>query len=107
MTNKTVTEVMDEALTTEEVGRESRLALSKVRAYLTSDGQDKSLYQQARVASNLLGTWSRLQQTERARDANIIMMARDLAANKDELREYLRVAMPSSPLVKALPVPRK
>lgn len=71
------------------------------------DAQEKSPQQiaVARVAATVISSWSRHRQTEGAREASLFMMARELAGDKEQLERYVRVAMPASPIVRALPVP--
>jgi len=56
-----------------------------------------------RIACAIISAWTRLQQTESARQATTFVMARELAENTDQLKEYLRVSLPpASPMVKML-----
>lgn len=57
----------------------------------------------ARVATSVLSAWTRQQQTKSATDATKFMVARELAQDKDQLAEYIRLTMPDYPLVKVLP----
>lgn len=56
----------------------------------------------ARVATSVLSAWTRQQQTKSAADTTKFMVARELASDKDQLAEYIRLTMPDYPLVKAL-----
>ena len=57
----------------------------------------------ARVAASALSAWSRYKQTESARESTFLLLARELAENKEQLRKYVKIAMPNAPIVKALP----
>ena len=56
----------------------------------------------ARVATSVLSAWTRQQQTKSASDTTKFMVARELASDKEQLAEYIRLTMPDFPLVKAL-----
>lgn len=58
----------------------------------------------ARVATAVLSSWTRQQQTRSAEKATMFMVARELATDKDQLAEYVRLTMPDLSIVKALPV---
>ena len=57
----------------------------------------------ARVASSLLATNSREKQAAGAADALSFMIARELSSDKAQLEKFLTAAMPSAPIVLALP----
>lgn len=61
----------------------------------------------ARVATSVLSAWTRQQQTKSAENATRFMVARELASNKDQLAEYIRVSMPDFAVTKALPTGKK
>lgn len=67
--------------------------------FLTSDGIDKGLLAKAKQANAYRSTEARREQTEGAREATLVMMARELAENKTQFKEYIRLAIPSSPLL--------
>lgn len=56
----------------------------------------------ARIASSILATWARLKQAERAREAIYFTMARELATNREQLEEYIKITLPDIPLAQAL-----
>jgi hypothetical protein len=56
----------------------------------------------ARIAASLVSAWTRLLQTESAREAVYYSMARDLAANPEQLAEYIKYSMPDVPLATVL-----
>lgn len=57
----------------------------------------------ARVASSVLSTWARERATQSATETRQVLMARELAENKEQLERYLKAAMPGAPVVKAIP----
>lgn len=57
----------------------------------------------ARVATSVLSAWTRQQQTKSAEKATMFMVARELASDKEQLAEYVRLTMPDLGLIKALP----
>lgn len=58
----------------------------------------------ARVASSTLSAWSRLKQVERAGDALRFNIARELATDKEQLAEYIRITNPEVPILPAIVV---
>lgn len=72
--------------------------------YLTSDGTNVGLRERCKQANTYRSTESRREATQSARESTIVLMARELATNKEELRNYLKIAMPSAPMLKAIPV---
>jgi hypothetical protein len=79
------------------------LARQSIRDFLLSDGQDKGLREKAKQANAYRSTEARREQTQSAREATIVMMARELAQDKQQFQQYLRAAMPNAAMVKALP----
>jgi hypothetical protein len=61
----------------------------------------------AKVATSILGAAARMEQAKGARDSLTFQMARSLTTNPEQLERYIRVAMPSAPLVRALPEAKK
>lgn len=57
----------------------------------------------ARVATSVLSAWTRQQQTKSAQETTRFMVARELASDREQLADYIRLTMPDYPLVKALP----
>jgi hypothetical protein len=79
-------------------------AVSALRKVFTQPGDelvDNDLTT-ARLASSVLSTWSRLKTAERAQEAVYFNMARELANDQNQLKEYIRASMPDVPLVKVL-----
>jgi hypothetical protein len=64
---------------------------------------NKEESKQASIAASVFSTINRRQQTAGAREATALIYARELVADPAKRQEYLRVALPSSPFVKALP----
>lgn len=57
----------------------------------------------ARIATAILSSWTRQAQTKSAEKATMFMVARELASDKEQLAEYVRLTMPDLGLTKALP----
>lgn len=57
----------------------------------------------ARIATAVLSAWTRQQQTRSAEKATLFMVARELASDKEQLAEYVRLTMPDLSIIKALP----
>ncbi len=73
-----------------------------LRAYFEDSDPDKADLARAKIAASVFSSVIRLQQTLGARDALTWSKATYLL-DKDQVREYIRVSQPGSPLVKALP----
>lgn len=57
----------------------------------------------ARIATAIISAWTRQSQTKSAEKTTLFMVARELASDKQQLAEYIRLTMPDLPIVKALP----
>lgn len=57
----------------------------------------------ARIATAIISAWTRQTQTKSAEKATLFMVARELATDREQLTEYVRLTMPDLALVKALP----
>lgn len=77
-------------------------AIGRLESFFKDDEPTSQQIGAARIASSVLSAWTRHKQTEGAREASTFMMARELATDKEALERYVRVAMPSSPIVQAL-----
>lgn len=71
--------------------------------YMKKVKPDKDASKQASIAASVFSTINRRQQTAGAREATALLYARELVGDPVKRQEYLRVALPSSPFVKALP----
>ena len=79
-------------------------AVSALRKFLATSDQATSLdIGKARVAASALSAWTRNRQTESAKETNFLILARELATNKDEFAKFVRVGMPNAPIIRALP----
>ena len=78
-------------------------AIAELRSFFRERSEKAEDISRARVAATVLSAFTRHEQTQSAQVATTFMMARELADNSEQLAEYLRVAMPSAPVVKALP----
>lgn len=82
------------------LGAESVSALRKFLA----QGEYTSLdIARAKVAASAFSGWTRHKATESARDGNTLMLIRELAKDKDQFREFVKLGMPNAPIVRALP----
>lgn len=68
-----------------------------------SDAMDPLVALKGNTGLKYLGIVAKREQTQSARETTTVLMARELATNKEEFQKYLRVAMPSAPILKALP----
>lgn len=80
-----------------------RLAREAILVFLKSDGMDRGLLAKAKQANTYRSTEARREQTQGAREATLVMMARELAETKGEFRQLLSQAMPHSRLLKEAP----
>lgn len=78
-------------------------SIDKLRDFITNPTADKDTLAAVKAAQVSLSSYTRHEQTQSARDATSFMMARELAHNPDELAHYMKVAMPSSAVTKAIP----
>lgn len=56
----------------------------------------------ARVAATMLSTYTRMAQTEGNQQAVGVMLAREMAKDKDEFRRYIVATQPDHPILKKL-----
>jgi hypothetical protein len=56
----------------------------------------------ARVAASVLSSYTRLIASASARDALMFNIARELADDKEQLADYIAIAVPSAPFRRAL-----
>jgi hypothetical protein len=73
-------------------------AVQALRRVLKAGDHDEAEIQQARIASSVLSTWSKLKQTDRAQEGMYLTMARDLAEDRDELARYIELTLPEAPI---------
>lgn len=81
-------------------------AIGKLKDFFNQEeytGKDVGV---ARVATAVLSAWTRHEQTKSAEKTTLFMVARELASDKDQLAEYIRLTMPDLGIVKALPAPK-
>ena len=55
-----------------------------------------------RLAGSVIASWTRLKQAERAQESNYFNMARELATDRAQLEQYIKLSMPDVPLIKVL-----
>lgn len=91
------------------LGQASEISTKTLIEYLKSSEPDENgtLTKKARVASSVLASRIRWEQTTSSREKTVIGLARSLARDRDQLAEYVKITMPDSNIVKALPKPSK
>jgi hypothetical protein len=93
--------------TEQRTERLADLAMDEIESFFKSKDRSPQAIAGARIASSVLASHARLKQSERAEQAMTFMMARELAADGDQLKQYIKATMPSSPFVKAIDAPKK
>lgn len=78
-------------------------AISSLHDFFSQEEHTGKDIGSARIATAVLSSWTRHAQTKSAEKATMFMVARELASNKEQLKEYVRLTMPDLGLVKALP----
>lgn len=78
-------------------------AISKLKKFFNQDDHTGKDIGAARIATAVLSSWTRHAQTKSAEKATMFMVARELASDKEQLAEYVRLTMPDLGLIKALP----
>lgn len=82
----------------------AKRAMGALEEFFDSGAEvDSKAIGRARVASSVLSAWARERATQSATETRQVLMARELAENKEQLELYLKAAMPSAPVVKAIP----
>ena len=70
-------------------------AVEVIRGYFKSDGSNASeIMPKVKVATSVLSSYTRHEQTESAKEQTAVIVGRELAENKEEFAEYLRVSIP-------------
>jgi hypothetical protein len=80
-------------------------AIHSLGSFLDGSDHTKEDIGVARIASSVISAWTRHKQTEGAREATTFMMARELANDSETLARYLAVALPKSPVMRAIGQP--
>ena len=86
-----------------ELGSLAKQAISKLREFFNQEDHTGKDIGAARIATAVLSSWTRHAQTKSAEKATMFMVARELAQDKEQLAEYVRLTMPNLGLIKALP----
>ena len=76
-------------------------ALEQLAKYF--DNPDSVSDRVASHATSVASSWTRYLQQMRAKEGMIVMVAKELAENPDQLRQYLSVSLPDFPGIKKLP----
>ena len=78
-------------------------AVNALRKFLMQPEHTSLDIGKARVAASALSAWTRHRQTESSRESNFLLLARELADDKAQFREFVRLGMPTTPILAALP----
>lgn len=78
-------------------------AISALRKFLAQGEVTSADVARAKVAATAFSGWTRHKATESARDSNTLALIRELAADKEQFREFVRLSLPNAPVLKALP----
>ena len=66
-------------------------AISVISQYIKGDGEaDPELQRRVKVATSVLSSYTRHEQTESAREQNTLIIARTLSDNKEEFAKFMR-----------------
>jgi len=66
---------------------------------------DDNTMKRVKVATSVLSSYTRHEQTESAKEQTALIVARELSANKEEFATYLRVSIPRLSTLKAISTP--
>lgn len=77
-------------------------AIDVLKAAMTKGDFTKGDIIRIKAAQTSLGSWTRFRATESAERTNLLVLARELAENKQQFQDFMRVAMPNAPIMKAL-----
>lgn len=77
-------------------------AIHALRKFITMPDPTSLTIGSARVSASALASWSRNQQSLTSRESNLLMLARELAEDKQEFRKFVKFGMPNAPIVQAL-----
>ena len=94
-----VSEELEKGRAIEALGAES---VSALRKFLAQPEVTTTDIGRAKIAASAFSGYTRYRQTESSRESNLIMLSRELAKDKDELRQFLKLGMPNAPIMKAL-----
>lgn len=73
------------------IGEASKVIMS----FFKQKGEvDDNIYKKVKVATSVLSSYTRHEQTESAKEQTALIVARELSANKEEFATYLRVSIP-------------
>ncbi len=89
--------------TEEKLGSLAEKAISSLGDFFNQEEHTSKDIGAARIATAILSSWTRHAQTKSAEKATMFMVARELASDKEQLTEYVRLTMPDLGLIKALP----
>jgi len=89
--------------TEKKLGSLAEQAIGKLKDFFSQEEHTGKDIGSARIATAVLSSWTRQAQTKSAEKATMFMVARELASDKEQLAEYVRLTMPDLGLTKALP----
>lgn len=77
-------------------------AVGVLRGFFKAKSTDDEAMRKVKVATSVLSSYTRHEQTESAKEQTAVIVGRELAANKEEFAEYLRVSIPRLTQIKVL-----
>lgn len=95
--------IEEDDMTLEQVYRRAGLHMLK---WFDEAEPDERSDRRADMAIKIIGAYTRKQATDNNRDALRFQVARSLASSPNELREYVRIALPDHGTVRALQAPK-
>jgi hypothetical protein len=69
--------------------------------FTSPEGAESPNLQRVKIATSVLSTFTRHEATESARETTAVVIAREMAENKEEFKNYLNIAMPKLQLPEA------
>jgi hypothetical protein len=86
-----------------KLGQLAERAMKSLDDFFDADDHTGKDIGAARIATAIISAWTRQAQTRSAEKTTLFMVARELAGDREQLAEYIRLTMPDLAIVKALP----
>ena len=77
-------------------------AIKSLVIFLKGKDNSPAILRRAGIAGSALASWSRVYAADSGRQATMVTLATALAKDREQLKEYIRVSLPESPLMKRL-----
>jgi len=84
--------------TNEQWSHNADLAHQVMRDFFANSDDSPAAYNRAKLANGFLGHFSRHEATESSRETTRLIIGRHLSENREEFREFARLALPNIPL---------